>query len=149
MAANFHFRLERVLRWRMLELAAEEAKLKRLMDQSARLDAALVLVKNEIAGLSNRVASLSNIHGRDLNALASYATRLGKEREKIDQQRRDIKRELQAQVEVHRKAKQRSRLLEELRDRKQDEWSTQHNRELESLAQESYLARWEAQGWEV
>ena len=149
MATDFHFRLERVLRWRVMELALEEAKLKRHMDHCARLDAALGMVKREIAGLPARLVSLSNIHGSDLNALASYAARLSKEREKIEQRRADAQRELQSQIEIHRKARQRSRLLEELRDRKREEWTTQHHRELEALAQESYLARWEEQGLEV
>ncbi len=149
MATNFHFRLERVLRWRAVELSVEEAKLKRHMDHCARLGAALVLVKKEIAGLPARLVSLSNIHGSDLNALASYAARLAKEREKIEQRRIDAQRELQTQIEVHRKARQRSRLLEELRNRKREEWNTQHHRELEALAQESYLARWEELGREV
>jgi flagellar biosynthesis chaperone FliJ len=149
MATNFHFRLERVLRWRAVELSLEEAKLKRHMDHCARLDAALAMVKKEIAGLPARLVSLPGIHGRDLNALASYAARLAKEREKIEHRRIDAQRELQIQIEVHRGAKQRSRLLEELRNRKRDEWTTQHNRELEALAQESYLARWEEQAREV
>ena len=149
MATNFHFRLERVLRWRAVELSLEEAKLKRHMDHCARLDGALAMVKKEIAGLPARIVSLSNIHGSDLNALASYAARLAKEREKIEQRRIDAQRELQIQIEVHRGARQRSRLLEELRNRKREEWTTQHNRELEALAQESYLARWEEQSREV
>ncbi len=149
MATNFRFRLERVLRWRGVELAVEEAKLKRLMDHCARLDAALAMVKKEIAGLPARLISLSGIRGADLNALASYAARLAKEREKIEQRRTDAQREMQSQIEVHRMAKQRTRLLEELRNRKRDEWTTQHHRELEALAQESYLARWEELGREV
>jgi flagellar biosynthesis chaperone FliJ len=143
MAANFHFRLERVLRWRTLELALEESKLKRIMDQNAHIDAALEMVQSEITGLPARISNLADIHGSDLNALASYAERLVHEREKIEQRKRELKRILESQVEAHRKAKQRSRLLEELKTRKHDEWSMEHNRELESLAQESYLARWE------
>src|SRR5208283_3653916 len=149
MATNFHFRLERVLRWRAVELSVEEAKLKRHLDHCARLDSALLLVKKEISGLPARLISLSGIKGSDLNALASYAARLAKERAKIEQRRGEAQRELQSQIEVHLKAKQRSRLLEELRGRKQAEWTTQHNRELESLAQESYLARWEELAREV
>jgi hypothetical protein len=143
MPAAFHFRLERVLRWRTLELTIEESKLKRLMDQKAQLDSARDLAQREISGLPARIASLSGLQGSDLNALGAYAARLHKEREKIEKRRMEVIRELHAQAEVHLKAKQRSRLLEELKTRKHEEWSTENNRELEALAQESYLARWE------
>jgi hypothetical protein len=141
---GFHFRLERVLRWRSLELAAEEAKLKRLMQEAAVLESALVRIQQAISEIPVQIAVLPDLMGRDLVSVSAYAQHLTRERAAVTKRRRDKQREIAAQAEVHRAAKQRYRLLEELRSRRLREWQLETNVQLDYLAHEFYLARWNA-----
>jgi hypothetical protein len=141
---GFHFRLERVLRWRSLELKAEEVKLKRLMLEAAGLESAVLRIQKAISDIPVQIAALPDLHGRDLGTVSAYARHLTRERATITQRRRDKQREITAQAEVHRAAKQRYQLLEELRSRRLSEWQREANVELDYLAHESYLARWKA-----
>lgn len=140
----FQFRLERVLHWRAIELAAEEAKLKRMMDEEARVAAALAEIRKEISGIPARLAELDALCGSDLNRTSAYAFRLANECTRLGERRREHQRMIGEQMEIHRKAKQRHRLLEELRSRRHNEWQMETLRQLDEIAHESYLARWSA-----
>lgn len=140
--SGFHFRLDRVLRWRSLELAAEEAKLKRLMQEGAVLESTLVRIQSAISDIPVQIAILTDPYGRDLNSISAYAQHLTRERAAITKRRGEKQREIAAQAEVHRAAKQRCQLLEELRSRRLSEWQRETNVQLDHLAHESYLARW-------
>jgi hypothetical protein len=140
--STFHFKLERVMQWRALELSSEEAKLRRLMEEEALLQLKLERIRNIISEMPVRIAALEEIHGSDLNRMAGYKTQLTHELGRISGLCREKKRAVLEQAEIHRRAKQRYRLLEELRNRRQVEWKTRASRELEELAQESYLAQW-------
>src|SRR5206468_224023 len=115
---GFHFRLERVLRWRALELAAEEAKLKHLMLEAAAIESMLARIQEAISGIPVQIAVLTDLTGSDLSSVSAYAQHLTRERLAAVQRRRDKQREIAAQAEIHRAAKQRHQLLEELRRRR-------------------------------
>ena len=139
---SFRFRLERVLRWRGIELAMQEAMLKRLLDEEMRLRSTLAAIQSEKLQLSLNTAALPDASGHDLNFIGGYASRLARQRDRALQQQREKQREITAQMQAHRAAKQRHQLLEELRERRLDEWQRDSDREIEELAQESYLSRW-------
>ena|SRR2546430_2846731 len=141
---GFHFRLERVLRWRALELAAEEAKLKHLMLEAAAIESMLARIQEAISGIPVQIAVLTDLTGSDLSSVSAYAQHLTRERLAAVQRRRDKQREIAAQAEIHRAAKQRHQLLEELRRRRLSEWQHETNVQLDYLAHESYLARWKS-----
>ena len=136
------FKLERILQWRALELVAEEAKLRRLLEEEALLQSKLESIRNVISEMPVRIAALEEIRGSDLNGMAAHKLQLTHELGKISGLCREKKRGVVEQAEIHRGAKQRYRLLEELRNRRQTEWKIRASRDLEELAQESYLARW-------
>jgi hypothetical protein len=140
--SGFHFNLERVLHWRASQLASEEAKLRRLVEEESLLKSKLDSIGNAISGMPVHIAALDEIRGSDLNRMAAYRLQLMNEREKIGKLCREKKKTIVQQAEVHRTAKQRHRLLEELRSRKYQEWTTRMSRELDELAHDSYLARW-------
>jgi hypothetical protein len=141
---GFRFNLDRVMHWRALELASEEAKLRRLIEEEALLQSKLEGIRDALAETPVRIAAMTDIRGSDLNHVAGYTIQLTNERDRITGLCREKKRAIAEQVEVHRKAKQRLRLLEELRSRQYQEWKTRTLRELDELAHESYLARWSA-----
>jgi hypothetical protein len=139
---GFRFRLERVLHWRAVELASEEARLKRLIEEEARLKSELDAIHNIISELPRRIAALDDITGSDLTSMASYRRQLEIERDRTIALLREKKEAIARQAEVHRQAKQRHHLLAELRSRRHVEWKMQMLRQLDELAHDSYLARW-------
>jgi hypothetical protein len=140
--SRFHFNLERVLHWRASQLAAEEAKLRRLIEEESLLKSKLDSIWDTISGMPVHIAALAEIRGSDLNSMAAYRLQLMNERERIAGLCREKKKTIAEQAEVHRTAKQRHRLLEELRSRRYQEWTMRMSRDLDELAHDSYLARW-------
>jgi hypothetical protein len=139
---NFHFRLERVLRWRRLELVAEEARLKRLIAEEAQIRAHIEALRMQKLTLSAEVSQLEGASGADFNCAAAYALRLARDQDKAVRAHREKQRETAAQMQAHQTARLRERLLEELRSRQLHEWRQAASRELDAIAGESYLSRW-------
>lgn len=140
--SGFRFNLERVLHWRASQLALEEAKLRCLIEEESLLKSKLDGIGDTISGMPVRIAALDEIRGSDLNRMAAYRLQLMNEQEKITGLCREKKKNIVEQAELHRTAKQRHRLLEELRSRRHQEWTTRMSRDLDELAHDSYLARW-------
>lgn len=140
--AQFHFSLEKVLRWRALELASEEAKLERLLREQLRLQTMRAGLSAEKSNLDRSLATLSELRGADLRAVSAYNLRLKRQGQNLAELAAQCDRELSEQKKRYRAAKQRFRLLEELRARKFEQWRQEQAREIESLATESFLAIW-------
>ena len=139
---RFQFRLERVLHWRGVELTAEETKLKRLMQEAAAIDARVEALQRALAQIPHQIAALEGLNGSDLGSISAYSQHLTRERGRALERRREKQAEVTKQAEVHLAAKQRYKLLEELRSRRFNEWQRATNAELDLLAHESYLTRW-------
>ena len=144
--AQFHFSLEKVLRWRSLELATEEAKLERLIREQLRLQTLRAGLSAEKSKLDRSLDTMPDLRGADLRALTAYGLHLKRESEKLAQLVEKCGLELAQQKKRYRAAQQRYRLLEELKARKFAEWRQEQSRELESLATESFLALWNRKG---
>jgi flagellar export protein FliJ len=140
--ARFEFSLERVLRWRSVELAAEEAKLKQLVQEQLHLQSRLAEVSAERSNLISSLGSMPNLSGDDLRTLTACGLRLRRNAENLAQQLLRCGRDLGAQRRKYSEAKRRVRLLEELKGRRMQEWKYQEAAQLEELASESFLANW-------
>ena len=140
--SGFKFRLERVLHWRSVECAAEETRLKQLIEEQVRLETQRADVRAERTHIASRIASMEDLHGADLAAAANYASHLTAEHRRVAQRCRDNEKQLAEQVNKHRAAKQRYELLEALRERQYSEWRVRADREADEVALESYLSRW-------
>ena len=140
--AQFHFSLEKVLRWRSLELAAEEAKLEQLLREQLRLQTLRAGLSAEKSNLDRSLATLTDLRGADLRAVSAYSLHLKRQSEDLARQVAQCDRDLSEQKRKYRASKQRFRLLEELKRRKLELWRQEQARELESLATESFLAIW-------
>jgi flagellar export protein FliJ len=140
--AQFHFSLDKVLRWRSLELASEEAKLERLLREQLRLQTMRADLSTEKSKLDRSLDTLPDLRGTDLRAVSAYTLRLKRQAENLVELVAKCDRELSEQKKKYRAAKQRVRLIEELRARKFEEWRREQARELEALATESFLATW-------
>jgi flagellar export protein FliJ len=140
--AQFRFSLERIMRWRAIELAREEAQLQRLIQEQIRLQMLVATLGDERSKLETSLAGLPDLRGQDLRAMAAYDLRLRREIGNVMQAVARCERDLAAQKKKYNQAKQRLRLLEELKERNLKRWQYEQARELEALASESYLAAW-------
>jgi flagellar export protein FliJ len=140
--AQFRFPLDSVLRWRTIELARENAKLQRLIQEKAQIDAMLNRLATERNTLTGSIGTLPELRGTDLRAMAAYGLRLRQHVEKLLDARRHTDHNLAAQQRLCTEAKLRVRLLEELRARRLTRWHYEEARQLETLAADSYLAGW-------
>lgn len=139
---KFHFSLDKVLRWRALELAAEEAKLERLLREQLRLQTLRADLSAEKSKLDQSLDTLPDLRGTDLRAVSAYSLHLKQQAHNLVALVTKCERDLLEQKKNYRAAKQRYRLLEELKARKFEEWRQEQAREMESLAAEAYLAIW-------
>jgi flagellar export protein FliJ len=140
--AKFHFSLEKVLRWRSVELTAEEAKLKALLQQQLHLQAQLAEVSAERSKLISSLGVMPDLRGDDLRTLTACGLRLRRTAEDLAQQLVKVSRDLAKQRKRYSEAKRRVRLLEELKERRLAEWKYEEAALLEELASESFLANW-------
>ena len=140
--ARFQFSLEKVLRWRAVELTTEEAKLKALVQQQLHLQTLLADVSAQRSQLISSLGSMPDLRGDDLRTLTACGLRLRRNAEKLAQQLLKCGRELSKQRRKYSEAKRRVRLLEELKNRRLQEWKYEEAALLEELASESFLANW-------
>jgi flagellar export protein FliJ len=140
--ARFQFSLEKVLRWRAVELAGEEAKLKSLVQEQLHLQTLLAEVSAERSKLISSLGSMPDLRGDDLRTLTACGLRLRRNAETLAQRLLQCGRELAKQRKKYSEAKRRVRLLEELKDRRLQEWKYEEAALLEELASESFLANW-------
>ena len=140
--ARFQFSLEKVLRWRVVELTGEEAKLKALVTEQLHLQTVLAEVSAERSNLISSLGSMPDLRGDDLRTLTACGLRLRRNAENLAQQLLKCGRELGKQRKKYGEAKRRVRLLEELKARRLQEWKYEEAALLEELASESFLASW-------
>jgi flagellar export protein FliJ len=140
--AQFRFSLEKVLRWRSVELTGEEAKLKALVQQQLHLQTLLAEVSAERSKLISSLGTMPDLRGDDLRTLTACGLRLRRNAENLAQQLLRCGRELAKQRKKYSEAKRRVRLLEELKDRRLQEWKYQEAALLDEIASESFLAGW-------
>jgi hypothetical protein len=139
---RFRFPLEKVLRWRSLEFLREQEYLKRLLNEQILLQMLAARLSAEKSRLDLSLGTLPDLRGEDLRGLSAYAGRLRHKVEELATRRARCERDLAGQQKKYNQAKQRVRLLEELRANKLKDWKYQEAAELEQLAAESYLATW-------
>ncbi len=140
--ARFQFSLEKVLRWRSLELAAEEARLKALLQEQLHLQTLLAEVNSDRLKLISSLGSMPDLRGDDLRTLTACGLGLRRKSENLGHQLMKCGRELSKQRKKYSDARRQVRLLEELKDRRMREWKYQEAVLLEELASESFLANW-------
>jgi hypothetical protein len=139
---TFEFPLRQALKWRKTQLEVEENKLQQLaasLEEIALAAVRLDLVKGR-AEVAVRQSAV--VEAGDLWALAAYRQRLIAELQALAQRRTACELQVAAQKQKVMEAQRQCRLLEKLEQRRRAEWQREADREMESLAAESFLARW-------
>jgi flagellar export protein FliJ len=142
----FRFRLEKVLEWRRIQLEQEEARFRHQSDALAAIDRSRAEL--EAAGIRAevQVREWSPLAGNDLAALSAYRAHVRRSESRLAEERQACQRELAARKRDLLEAQRRCRLLERLKERRFGEWREGFDRELQELASESFLARWNRGG---
>jgi hypothetical protein len=139
---SFQYPLQRALDWRRTELQLAEARLEQQLAALAELDR----TRAELAAIGARteeaVREYNPLAGRDLTALGSFRLLIKVREKELALRRAESQRELAARQAGLLEARRRCRLLERLKERRWAEWQQARDRELEELASDSYLARW-------
>jgi flagellar export protein FliJ len=137
---KFQFRLDAVLRLRELELRVEREKLNEMLAERMRLERSLVSVAEERVEAHAFVRTCPDAGSTEFRALSAFLlgsdARAAALRGSIQRLEQPIA-EQRARVLV---ADRKERLLLKLKDKKLAEWRAEHDRELETLAQESWLS---------
>jgi hypothetical protein len=89
------------------------------------------------------LASATDLRGEDLRALAGFKARLKRSELALRQRQALCVQKLRRQQEAYLVSRKDQRLLEELRKRRFAEWQQATNREMDELASDLFLARWE------
>jgi hypothetical protein len=137
---GFQFRLETVLRWRQLQLDAEKARLSELLAEEQKATAALHRGYEERLEAKTLLCKQSELEAVQLRTFSSFNLAVEARAENL----RDILRRLAHSVAEQRHrvvlAERKVRLLVKLRESKFESWKQQTERDIETLAQESWTA---------
>jgi flagellar export protein FliJ len=138
----FRFPLQRVLEWRALQMRAQEEKLATLQVKLGEvLHRENALVMTELNAEMN-VLRQPAVKGSEFRALASFQVRLRSERLTLQKSRRLLEGQIDEQRKLLIKARKECKTVENLKEKRMQQWSYLHDRELENTAAESYISSW-------
>ena len=138
----FRFNLERVLELRRRQLDAEESRFRRQTAALAELDEARAGLEAAGIAAEREVRAWQPVAGRDLAALGEFRLHVGERERELRARRAECEREVAARQRDMLEARRRCRLLEKFKERRLAEWRAAADREIEALAAEAFLARW-------
>jgi hypothetical protein len=138
----FRFRLQRVLDWRRTQLGVAESRLKEHIARLRRIEQAQRNTR-DARDTARRSAALAQvIDGRELETLAAHLAGLREGARRLEEQRLEQERQVLAEQRQVVEARRRLRLLQRLHQKRLGEWTAEFARETDSLATDSFLARW-------
>jgi len=140
---TFRFPLEKALEWRRIELEIEEARYKQQSAELIALDRRRAEIEASGIRAEIQVREWTPIAAGDLSALGSFRLRVKSDEAEIAGRRAECVRKLVDQQKQMLEARRRCRLLERLKERRLTEWKSACDHELEEIAAESYLSRWQ------
>lgn len=142
---KFHFPLERVRHYRHVQLEIEEARLEQLLGRLRELDAFEQELGAQLRA-SEEDVRLCAMRGQAepalLRAMADFRDFVTRMREKIQAARRPLEIELGQQRLRLVRASQNLKILDKLKAARHKQWLAAVDREIETLASENFLARW-------
>ncbi|MEO7649231.1 MAG: hypothetical protein ABIZ80_02105 [Bryobacteraceae bacterium] len=138
---RFQFDLTRVLDWRRQQLELEQVKLEPMLGELSVRKSRIAQCEAERRELRRPVAFSGSAEAQDLAAAERYWLHLGGRSRNLAAELAACEQRILQQRERIARARQRLRLLEQLEQRRRDEWQTGVDREQEALAAELYLAR--------
>jgi hypothetical protein len=139
---SFHFPLQKVLDWRQVQLDLAEARFRQQIAVLAELDRERAEMQVAADRAEVEVRGWSPVEGSDLAALGAYRLHTKRRDKEIEVRSLASREELASRQAAMLEARRHCRLLERLKERRLAEWQAGADREMEAVASESFLARW-------
>jgi flagellar export protein FliJ len=143
---RFTFPLERVRLWRKSQIDIEYAKLQRLFEEMRVLEASVASLYSTVEEARSPIqiaAAAGNIlDGSELARLDDYQLFARHQVEVFKRQKQQLLERIAAQRTRLLEARRNFALLDKLKERAQEKWQVEYDRELENLASEVFLAKW-------
>ena len=138
---RFTFRLERLLRWRVLEKDREEGRLRQLFSEAERLEAERVSLEHSAQAAEESVLR-PDVLTEERQALGNYRRFLASERQRLLRLRVELENRIQAQRRLLVEAERKVEALKHMRDDKLAEWRSQADKEQGDFVDGLVVARW-------
>jgi flagellar export protein FliJ len=138
---RFEFRLSRVLDFRSEQADLERSRLQSLLAQVQQIDQERESLQGQATEARDQVGRSVSVSGEELSALNGFERHIRNRIAQLDQLRHETEIRVSRQQAIVIEAERRVTLLSKLRQRKLDSWTLAEQRELETLAAESYLSR--------
>ena len=138
---RFEFRLSRVLDFRSEQADLERCRLDALLAQVHRIDDEKQSLQSQATEARNQVTRSASVSGEELSALSGFERHIRNRTALLDQMRRETQVQVRRQQTIVIEAKRKVTLLLNLQQRKLASWTLEEQKELETLASESYLSR--------
>jgi len=137
---RFIFPLERVRRFRSEQVSLEESKLRQFQGHLAALGGEKRGWELARARSEQGVLAQASIEARELQSLGAYRRHIGNIIRDVGNRERQCEAQLAVQRQRLMEARQKAELLERLKQKALNEWTTASNREEDALASELHLA---------
>ena len=138
---KFSFPLDRVLDWRRTQARVEESKLERLHAALRKIEARRKALDLERRQTDARLLAERAATGQELAALDAFRKHLRSEQARLAQARHDCSNKLTAQMQAVTARRRDVRLLEKLKQKKLELWTSDWSREIDHQATEVFLAK--------
>lgn len=138
---KFTFPLGRVLDWRVMLARVEESKLEQMYGELRVIDARKAALDREREQSEQAFLAKSASTGMELAILDSFRRFVFEERIRLEQKRAEVQQRITAQIHVVSLKRRDAKLLERLKDQRFSIWQRDLSREIDSAAEESFLAK--------
>jgi alpha-galactosidase/6-phospho-beta-glucosidase family protein len=143
---KFDFPLGRVMNWRQTMAQVEESKLQNLYAELRSIEASEAELVAERESSQKSVTLAASVTGSELAMLDTFRRYAVAEHTRLEQRRADCVKRIGTQVKEVAQKRRDVKLLEQLRSSRLTTWRRELEREIDSHAEEAYLARWSRQG---
>jgi hypothetical protein len=138
---RFAFSLESARRWRNAQLLQEEAKYRTLAIAESELVRRIRELRNELLAQRKQLASGAATDGTELALIHGFAEYTSVTIPRLEAERAKLANQLLEQSKKLIDAKRRLELLSKLKSRESAEWKRDFDKELQSLADDAFNAR--------
>jgi hypothetical protein len=138
---KFSFPLDRVLAWRHTQARIEEAVLEKLRSELRLLDQQRNQLDQSVVDARDHLLRSRSASGPEIAALEHYRAASAREAVHLGHTRASLVQRIAQQTAVVADRRRDARLLEKLRERRFAQWRQSADREVEELAEESFLSK--------
>jgi flagellar export protein FliJ len=141
---KFAFPLGRVMDFRRTEVRLEEIKLEGLYAGLRAIDTREATLVQKRVQSEKALKSAVSASGDELRTFNAYGLAMKEELKRMEKTRAECRKRIDAQLAVLTVKRREVKLLEHLREQRFAKWKKDMLNEIDSQAEESFLAKWNA-----